>query len=178
MINRDKRGRKYARIGEIIYSDKFDEQNDLYAVALGSCVALVLFDPVLKIAALAHIALPEYRGSPKRVQMDNFDMPGRYADTALPVMLEKVKKMGGITARLKAKMAGGSDLFGTKGILMGSVLNIGERNGKRIQELLRMESIPLVGKDLGGDSARTVIFDPRTQRMIITNSEFETRKVL
>ncbi|HKI81037.1 MAG TPA: chemotaxis protein CheD, partial [Pseudodesulfovibrio sp.] len=156
---------------------KYDGE-DLYAVALGSCVALVIYDPVIKVAALAHIALPDYRGSPTRVQVDSFDMPGRYADTAFPVMLQQLKRMGALRIRMKAKMAGGADIFGTRGILLGSVLNIGERNGKRIIELLRDNDIPLVGKDLGGDAARTVIFEANTQRMIVTNSELETKRIL
>ena len=166
----------YVRIGEIKYS-KYGG-NNLQAVALGSCVAIALFDPVIKVAALAHVALPDYRGAPKRVQVDSFELPGRYADTAFPEMLRKLKTMGGLQARLQAKIAGGADIFGTRGILLGSVLNIGERNSKRIQELLKEYNIPLLGKDLGGDSARTVTLEINTLKVTITNSESQTRRIL
>jgi len=168
--------RKYVRIGEIKYS-KMDGEN-LQAVALGSCVALVLYDPIIKVAGMAHIALPDFRGSPKRIQVDSFELPGRYADTAFPAMLKQLRSMGGLPSRLQAKVAGGANIFGTRGILLGSVLNIGERNGIRVVELLKENNIPLQGKDLGGDYARTVTFDIKTQRMIITNSEQVTKRIL
>jgi len=166
----------YVRIGEIKYSQHGED--DLQAVALGSCVAMVIYDPVIKLAGMAHIALPDYRGLPKRIKVETFNLPGRYADTALPEMLNQLNKMGGLKSRLRAKIAGGANIFGTRGILLGSVLNIGERNGIRSIELLKEADIPLVGKDLGGDSARTVTFEGDSQRMIITNSEFTTKRIL
>lgn len=165
----------YVRIGEIKYSKI--NGNNLQAVALGSCVAVVLYDPIIKVAGMAHVALPDYRG-PQRVKNDKMDLKGRYADTAIPKLLQKLNTMGGLQIRLKAKIAGGANIFGTKGIYLDSHLNIGKRNADRVEEILKEKGIPILGRDLGGDTARTVTFDIKTQRMIITNSAEETRKVI
>lgn len=45
-----------ARIGEIITGD---EKDLLVAIALGSCVGILIYDTKIKVAALAHVALPE-----------------------------------------------------------------------------------------------------------------------
>lgn len=166
----------YVRIGEIKYSHITG--NNLQAVALGSCVAVVIYDPVIKVAGMAHVALPDYRGEPKRVKVDNFKEVGRYADTAIPELLQQLRGKGGLRSRMKAKIAGGANIFGTKGIYLDSSLNIGQRNGRRVRELLDENNIPVLGQDLGGDTARTVTFDIKTQKMIITNSAQVTRKVI
>jgi chemotaxis protein CheD len=53
----------------------------LVAVALGSCVAIVLHEPLGKIGAMAHILLPSQGMSRDRTQ------PGRFAQTAVPTMI-------------------------------------------------------------------------------------------
>ncbi len=72
------------KTGEI----KLAEQPDkLTALGLGSCVAVTLYEPNKKIGALAHVMLPKSRTSDPR-------RPGKYADTAIEEMIEKMKEKG------------------------------------------------------------------------------------
>ncbi|OLS17056.1 MAG: Chemoreceptor glutamine deamidase CheD [Candidatus Heimdallarchaeota archaeon LC_2] len=147
-----------ARIGEIIIGKK----NDLLgAIALGSCVGIVIYDIRLNIAALAHVALPEELFTSHKKTIKNITFPGRYADTAVVEclrLLKKKEKKGVKRTNLKAKIAGGSRMFGTKGLLGGG-LNIGDRNIKASIENLKANKIPLEAKDVGGNSSRTIKFD-------------------
>lgn len=143
-----------ARIGETIVGD---ENDMLVAIALGSCIGVVIFDTKIKVAALAHVALPEelFRNIKKKI--NDIDMPGRYADTAILECWRLLEKKGAKMKNIKAKIAGGSRMFGTVGLL-GSGLNIGDRNIIAVIENLKLNNIPLRAKDVGGNSSRTIKF--------------------
>jgi chemotaxis protein CheD len=123
---------------------------------LGSCVAVVLHDRVGKFGALAHVVLPDSRGAA--------DHPGKYADTAIPAMLAELKGRAGpaIVGRLTAKLVGGAAMFQTTG-----PVTIGASNGEAAERILAGLGIPVVGRDLGGDSGRRVVFDIATGRLSI-----------
>lgn len=152
-----------ARIGEIITGKDSDQ---LVAIALGSCVAIVLYDPKVKIAGLAHVALPGELFHTQKSNSKRLDKPGRYADTAIPECIRIMKKMGANVNHLKAKITGGSRMFGTKGLL-GAGLNIGDRNVVASRENLKLNNIILRSEEVGGTNSRTVIFDIETSRLTI-----------
>ena len=152
-----------ARIGEIITGKGFDK---LAAIALGSCVAVVIYDPKVKIAALAHVALPGELFNSNKTNSKRLDKPGRYADTAIPECIRILKKMGVTTNNLKAKIAGGSTMFGTKGLL-GAGLKIGERNIMASKEHLKFNKVTLKSEEVGGTMSRTVNFDIENSKLTI-----------
>ncbi|MCE7734069.1 MAG: chemotaxis protein CheD [Candidatus Heimdallarchaeota archaeon] len=154
-----------ARIGEIIKGKEFDQ---LVAIALGSCIGIVIYDPKIKVATLAHVALPGQLFKTQKINGKYHDKPGRYADTAVPECIRILKKMGANLKNLKAKIAGGSRMFGTKGLL-GPGLNIGDRNIEASREHLKLNKIELKREDVSGNSSRTVIFD-------IENSKYTIKK--
>ncbi len=65
---------------------------------VGSCIALSLYHPRLKRGAMAHIVLPESAGRD--------GLPGKFANTAIPRMLELLKELNAPAACLTAKLAG------------------------------------------------------------------------
>lgn len=154
-----------ARIGDIITGKGLDQ---LVSIALGSCVAIVIYDPKCKAAAMAHVALPGELFLNSKTNGKRLDKPGRYADTAVPELIRVLKKMGANSDKLKAKIAGGSRMFGTKGLL-GPGLNIGDRNIVASKENLKSQNVALVREDVGGNLSRTVIFD-------IDNAKYTIKK--
>ncbi|NOY41847.1 MAG: chemotaxis protein CheD [Planctomycetes bacterium] len=125
------------------------EEGELAKSVLGSCIGLVLYHERRKIAAVCHIVLPE--------SLDRPGPPGKFADTAIPHMLELLVKQGGNRAGLIAKLAGGSNMFGSNG-----PLQIGEANYNMVKDLLEELGIPLVGKHIGGEKGRRILFDSQT----------------
>lgn len=72
----------------------------LISYGLGSCVGIALFDTVAKVGGLAHIMLPD------STQARATDNPAKFADTALPLMLSEIIKLGAVKSRITAKIAG------------------------------------------------------------------------
>ncbi len=128
----------------------------LVTLGLGSCIGLVIYDSQAKVAGMAHIMLPDSANSPAALQK-----PGKYADTAIPALIEGVCRKGGVRSRLKAKMAGGSQMFALPGA-PADILAVGSRNTKETLEILKRLAIPLIASDLGGNKGRTIEFSTET----------------
>ncbi len=127
---------------------------------LGSCVGVVLYDETIKVCGMAHVMLPN--SSLGKTETMN---KAKYADTALVVLLDKLKKMGANHVRLKAKLAGGSQMF--KFSSSSEMMRIGPRNVEAVKEKLKELRIRVVSEDVGGTSGRTIEFDPETSKLSI-----------
>ncbi len=137
-------------MGEIVTTSS---PNVLSSLGLGSCIALVLYDPVEKIAGMAHIMLPD---SSMRSKSCNNTKPGKYADNAVDALINELDSKGASRKRIKAKVAGGSKMFSFE---ISALLSIGEQNVKKVLDLLDSHSIPLEGCDTGGSRGRSVRFN-------------------
>ncbi len=125
----------------------------LVTYALGSCIGICVVDELAGIGGLSHIMLPDSTQS-----LSGKDMPMRFADTAVPMLIDQLVGMGASKSRLKAKIAGGAVMFATA----NDRFNIGERNIVAVTEALKKANIPIVAKDVGLDYGRTVFFYPET----------------
>ncbi|NLL37782.1 MAG: chemotaxis protein CheD [Fretibacterium sp.] len=123
----------------------------LITLGLGSCIGLVIFDSVAKIAGMAHIMLPDSRGAKKVEKL------GKFADTAVPAIVDEMIKKGASKSRMKAKIAGGAQMFALPGT-QTDFLAVGARNVKETTEMLTKMGIALVASDTGGNKGRTVEF--------------------
>ncbi|MDA8442144.1 MAG: chemotaxis protein CheD [Peptococcaceae bacterium] len=121
---------------------------------LGSCIGLCMYDPVRKLGGMVHIVLPTVTGLADR------DQGGKYAVTAVPLLVEKMLGQGATKQRLVAKIAGGAEMFSFPG--QDSVLKIGKRNAEAVTAILRESGIPLAAADVGGNFGRTIQFDTNT----------------
>jgi chemotaxis protein CheD len=140
------------------------EQDVLVTFGLGSCVGLGLWDPLLKIAAMAHIMLPDSKQPRFRQEVN----PAKFADTAVMVMLERFPQLGVPNTRLQAKLVGGANMFVFSGKMSSKEsMNIGERNILAVKEKLKEAGIPLLAEDTGGSSGRSVEFLAETGMMKI-----------
>lgn len=122
--------------------------DSIISYGLGSCVGIALYDPQTKVGGLAHIMLPD------STQARATDNTAKFADTALPVLLEQVIALGGSRNRLTAKIAGGSQMFSFAQAT--DVMRIGDRNAEAVKAVLKSLSIRLVAEDVGGNYGRTV----------------------
>ena len=120
----------------------------MMSIGLGSCIGLAIYDKDKHIGAMVHIMLPDSSG--------RTDRPGKYADTAVPLILNKLYEMGSRKASLVARMAGGACMFE----YFGNNLNIGERNAERVRALLAENHLSLAAEEVGGKIGRTVAFYP------------------
>ena len=118
---------------------------------LGSCVAVCLFDPALKIGGINHFMLPEM-GRSKYGDVDSL-LSGNFAMEAL---LNALLGRGARKPRLQAKAFGGGTIIDSD----ASAPNIGMRNASFAKEWLQREGIPLLSSDFLGPWSRKIIFLP------------------
>jgi chemotaxis protein CheD len=117
---------------------------------LGSCIGVALYDRRLKVAGLSHIVLP--------TSMGRTDTPGKFADTAVPALIEKMRGLAtGERLRLDARIAGGANMFYSE-----SENTIGRQNQHAVERLLEELRIEIRGRHCGGEQGRRMIFDVAT----------------
>jgi len=144
------------RVSELIVTDA---PATLVAVALGSCVAVALHDPSTGVGGLAHVLLPSQAMG--RIS----GMPGRYAQTAVPTLLERMIARGARAPAIVARLVGGASMFVS--LTPPGTIQMGDRNVLAAREALHRNGIRLVGEAVGGDFGRTVEFDLTTGKITI-----------
>lgn len=127
---------------------------------LGSCVAIILFDPYRRIGGLAHCMLPEPHGA--------VDSTGRYVTTAIPEMIKDLKKFGVQEKMLRAAIVGGASVLKLSSISTRDNLgNIGLRNARKAKSVLHSLGIPLDVDETGGNKGRNLLFKPVTGEVLV-----------
>ena len=112
---------------------------------LGSCVGICIYDRMKKIGGLAHILLPNCTKD---------GVKEKYADSAIPMLIAQLLKMGCTRDFMSAKIAGGASMFKFQSNF--SLGQIGERNIEVTRQVLREKGIPLVAEDVGGNVGRVL----------------------
>jgi len=118
----------------------------LACIGLGSCIGLTLIDRVRGIVGLAHVMLPA------ATQPDP-PLPHKYADLAVPSLIELVRATGARRTRLEAVLVGGAANFQFGG---GSGQEIGQRNIAAVTRLVEAARIPVRAAQTGGNKGRTL----------------------
>ena len=122
----------------------------LVTLGLGSCVAIMLHDPERGAGAMAHILLPS------RSLAHDATNPAKFPETAVPLLVERLKALGAEPRHLVAKLAGGASMFSQ--LMTPGTIQMGERNVVAARNALRSAAIPIVREAVGGERGRTVRF--------------------
>ncbi len=125
-------------------------EDTLVTAGLGSCVAIILYDATAQVGGLAHVLLP----SPALSRRE--ENPAKSAQTAVPLLLEQMARLGASPRRITARIAGGASMFSA--LTAPGTVNMGERNVVSTRNSLMTHAIPLVAEDVGADYGRTVRF--------------------
>ena len=124
----------------------------LVTLGLGSCIGVVIYDPRNKVAGMAHIMLPDSRDAGAVLK------PGKFADTAVPRLLQELSALGALPSNLQAKIDGGAQMFNIPGKDSG-LLAVGARNIEATKRWLAHFNVPLVAEDTGGNKGRSIEFN-------------------
>ena len=127
--------------------------NSIRTSGLGSCVGVVIYDESKKIAGLVHVMLPD-----SKLGRANVSNVAKFANTGIHAMVAQLKNQGARAFNLKAKIAGGAQMFQFTSTT--DSMRIGPRNVEAVKQQLKLLSIPIVAEDTGGNSGRTIEFDP------------------
>ena len=139
---------------------KFTRGNNIIITyALGSCIGITFYDPVIKLGGLLHIMLPSRSDA-------NDPKVFKYADTGIRETVRKLTAFGMVKTRTVVKIAGGAKMFEMKG---GSsdFGNIGQRNAAMVKQVLMEERMRITAEDTGGSYARTMLLNVATGDVVI-----------
>lgn len=131
----------------------------LTTLGLGSCIGIVLYDPVSKVSGLAHIMLPD------STKIKNNSNKAKFADTAIDQVIKDMVKLGANKNRLVAKLAGGAQMFAFNS--SNDLMRIGERNTIASRNKLRQLGIKVLAEDTGKNYGRTIEFYSETGDLLI-----------
>ena len=133
-----------------------DVQDVLVTHALGSCIAVLIHDPVANVAGLLHYMLPESSLDPTKAT----SRPFMFADTGIPQLFKSAYQMGAVKSRLVVMAAGGAQMLSSNGSF-----NIGSRNHMAMRKIFWKAGVIVHKEEVGGSSSRTVRIDVGTGRV-------------
>ena len=129
--------------------------------ALGSCLGLMIYDPMAKVGGLLHAMLPLSKINPEKAANN----PYMFVDLGVPRLFKEIYRMGGEKSRMVVKAAGCGQPLGKN-----EIFKIGERNFTVLKKLLWKNNVLLTAEDVGGPSGRTVHFDITTGEVKISSN--------
>lgn len=133
-----------------------DIESILVTYALGSCIAVTMYDPVAKVGGMLHYMLPESSIDAVKAQRNPF----MFADTGIAKLLDTVKAGGAQPRRMLVRLTGGAQVLDGEG-----VFQIGKRNYLAARKILWKAGILIAAEAVGGEISRTVRLEVGTGRM-------------
>jgi chemotaxis protein CheD len=117
---------------------------------LGSCVAITLWHPQMRLGGMCHFVLPSRPG--RGAALD-----ARYGDEAVDLLLAEIRSHGLKPGQFQARLFGGGDMF--PGMARPGVAHVGLRNAQTARALILRAGAALVESDLAGIGHRSLVFE-------------------
>ena len=137
----------------------------LVTYSLGSCLGIVIFDPVARVGGLLHVMLPDSTiDTAKAVAR-----PGMFVDTGVPALFRAAYQLRADKRRVRIYVIGGAQIMDNSGFF-----NIGKRNCEALDSLLAQHQLAITAKEIGGLQNRTVFFRLNTGLVTLKMSGQQT----
>lgn len=135
-----------------------DPNDTLVTHALGSCIGVMIYDPVVKVAGLLHYMLPESSLDLEKARLKPF----MFADTGIPELFHMTYALGAVKQRLIVMAAGGAQMLDPNG-----TFNIGKRNQLAMRKIFWKAGVLIKKEEIGGMASRTVRMDVATGKVML-----------
>jgi chemotaxis protein CheD len=129
------------------YQVSADPDTVLSTYALGSCIAVMLYDARRRMAGMLHYMLPVAECAPTKAA----EKPTMFADTGIPVLVAAMERLGATRRTMVCKVAGGAKRYQSE-----ASFDIGRRNYIALKKVLWKAGIVVASEDVGGTIYRTV----------------------
>ncbi|MFB3776611.1 MAG: chemotaxis protein CheD [Bryobacteraceae bacterium] len=153
-------------VGDCLVSK--DPEGVLVTYALGSCIALMIHDPVAGVGGLLHFMLPESSLDRAKAQQNPF----MFADTGIPLLFRTAYELGAEKRRMQVAAAGGAQVLDSEG-----TFNIGKRNHLAMRKILWKAGVMVHAEDVGGTCSRTVRLEVASGRMLLRGAGEKEREI-
>jgi chemotaxis protein CheD len=137
-----------------------EPEDVLVTYALGSCIAVMVHDPVRKAAGMIHYMLPLSETSLEKAKV----RPAMFADTGIPLLFQSLYALGAQKRDLVVKVAGGGALYDDKGLF-----SIGKRNYTVMRKMFWKTGVIVSAEDVGGAKSRTARLHVGSGRCTVTS---------
>jgi len=124
-----------------------DRQNRIHTT-LGSCIAVTLWHPNLRLGGMCHFMLPAR-------QEVGGELNARYGDDAMDLLIGEIRRLGTRPEDYESKLFGGASLFdlGPQGN------SVARRNIEAAEALMVRFGFAVAARSLGGSGYRQLLFN-------------------
>lgn len=133
----------------------------LITYALGSCIAVVVYDPTVKVGGLLHFMLPDSLLNLNKAK----NTPAMFADTGIPLLFKSCYTLGAQKKRMTVKIAGGARILDN-----AKHFRIGKKNITALRKIFWRNNVLIDGEDIGKNNHRTIQLGISTGKVVVKNS--------
>jgi chemotaxis protein CheD len=119
----------------------------LVTYALGSCIGLSVYDPVVRVGGLLHYMLPDSTLDAGKAK----ENPYMFADTGIPLLFKSCYALGADKKRMIVKVAGGASILDDT-----NYFRIGQKNITALRKIFWKNNVLIEKEDVGKNHNRTV----------------------
>ena len=141
----------------------------LITYALGSCVGVTIYDPVVKVGGLLHFMLPESSLDMRKAG----ENPAMFADTGIPLLFKTCYELGAKKKRMIVKVAGGASILDD-----ANFFRIGQKNVTAMKKLFWKNNVLIEGEDTGSNCNRTFSIHISTGQAFVRTAHNGTRELV
>lgn len=133
----------------------------LVTYALGSCIAVAVYDPVVKVGGLLHFMLPDSSLDVQKAKKT----PAMFADTGIPLLFKSCYKLGADKKRMRVKIAGGAKILDDD-----NYFRIGQKNLTALRKIFWKNNVLVDAEDTGKNYNRTVELHMLGGKVVVRNA--------
>ena len=133
--------------------------------SLGSCVGVMVYDPLVHVGGMIHCMLPLSSVDPQKAQ----ERPYMFVDTGVVRFLTQLFDLGVVRSRAVVRVAGCSRILDNS-----NLFRIGERNYTVLRKLLWKNGLMIKSESVGGSVSRTIRLEIATGRCLMRSSGVES----
>jgi len=152
--------RRIVGIGEFAVSD--EATDTIVTHALGSCIAVCIWDKAAVVGGLLHFLLPDAAVNPERARTQ----PATFANTGLPLFFQAAYAAGLDKKRCRVRLIGGAEIGGLGG---ANSLNVGKRNLLAARNILWRNGLLIEAEATGGNIPRSVALHVSDGKIDVTS---------
>jgi chemotaxis protein CheD len=153
-------------ISDIKFSKNADDVIITYA--LGSCIGIVVFDPIAKVGGMLHYMLPESILDQNKAR----ENPEMFADTGIPLLFKSCYNLGAEKKRMVVKVAGGASILDDT-----NFFRIGQKNIMAMRKIFWKNNVMINKEDTGLNYNRTVRLEMSTGKVFVRTSGGEMKEL-
>jgi chemotaxis protein CheD len=153
-------------ISDIKITNNLDDVIITYA--LGSCIGIVVYDPVAKVGGLLHYMLPDSTLDDKKAR----EKPAMFADTGIPLLFKSCYAMGAEKKRMIVNVAGGASILDD-----ANFFRIGQKNITAMRKIFWKNNVMIKAEDTGANYNRTLRLEMMMGKVFVRSSGGEMKEL-